>query len=85
MFFPTSTGLLPVHRAGSVFDLSVAELPLVFEASHIVIQLSGPKIHMECWTAKVSPNYHVRFDNAYYSVDQAYLHEEVLIELLLPR
>ena len=26
---------------------------------------------------KVSSDYHVRFDNAYYSVDQAYLHKEV--------
>lgn len=27
----------------------------------------------------MSPDYHVRFDNAYYSVDRAYLHKEVLI------
>ena len=29
--------------------------------------------------AKVSSDYHVRFDNAYYSVDRTYLHKEVLI------
>ena len=34
---------------------------------------------MERRTAKVSSDYHVRFDNAYYSVDRAYLHKEVLI------
>ena len=28
---------------------------------------------------KVSSDYHVRFDNAYYSVDRAYLHKKVLI------
>ena len=38
-----------------------------------------PYEYMERWTAKVSPDYHVRFDNAYYSVDRAYLHKEVLI------
>ena len=27
----------------------------------------------------MSSDYHVRFDNAYYSVDRAYLHREVLI------
>ena len=35
--------------------------------------------YMERRTAKVSSDYHVRFDNAYYSVDRAYLHKEVLI------
>ena len=34
---------------------------------------------MERRTAKVSSDYHIRFDNAYYSVDRAYLHKEVLI------
>ena len=29
--------------------------------------------------AKVSSDFHVRFDNAYYSVDKAYLHKKVLI------
>ena len=38
-----------------------------------------PYEYMERWKAKVSPDYHVRFDNAYYSVDRAYLHKEVLI------
>lgn len=35
--------------------------------------------YMERRVAKVSSDYHVRFDNAYYSVDRAYLHKEVLI------
>ena len=35
--------------------------------------------YMERRTAKVSSDYHIRFDNAYYSVDRAYLHKEVLI------
>jgi hypothetical protein len=38
-----------------------------------------PYEYMERRTAKVSSDYHVRFDNAYYSVDRAYLHKEVLI------
>lgn len=35
--------------------------------------------NMERRTAKVSSDYHIRFDNAYYSVERAYLHKEVLI------
>lgn len=38
-----------------------------------------PYEYMERRIAKVSSDYHVRFDNAYYSVDRAYLHKEVLI------
>lgn len=38
-----------------------------------------PYEYMERRMAKVSSDYHVRFDNAYYSVDKAYLHKEVLI------
>ncbi len=40
---------------------------------------SAPYEYMERRMAKVSSDYHVRFDNAYYSVDRAYLHKEVLI------
>ena len=39
----------------------------------------SPYEYMERRMAKVSSDYHVRFDNAYYSVDRAYLHKEVLI------
>lgn len=35
--------------------------------------------YMERRTAKVSGDFHVRFDNAYYSVDKAYLHKKVTI------
>lgn len=35
--------------------------------------------YMERKTAKVSSDFHVRFDNAYYSVDKAYLHKSVEI------
>lgn len=35
--------------------------------------------YMERRTAKVSSDFHVRFDNAYYSVDRAYLHKNVTI------
>ena len=35
--------------------------------------------YMERKTAKVSSDFHVRFDNAYYSVDKAYLHKNVMI------
>lgn len=40
---------------------------------------SAPYEYMERRLAKVSSDYHVRFDNAYYSVDRTYLHKEVLI------
>ena len=42
-----------------------------------------PSMHyeyMERKTAKVSSDFHVRFDNAYYSVDKAFLHKKVSIE-----
>ena len=42
-----------------------------------------PSMHyeyMERRTAKVSSDFHVRFDNAYYSVDKAYLHKKVSIK-----
>ena len=41
-----------------------------------------PSMHyeyMERKTAKVSSDFHVRFDNAYYSVDKAYLHKSVMV------
>ena len=34
---------------------------------------------MERRMAKVSPDFHVRFDNAYYSVDKAYVHQQVIV------
>lgn len=36
--------------------------------------------YMERKTAKVSADFHVRFDNAYYSVDKAFLHKKVSIK-----
>lgn len=42
-----------------------------------------PSVHyeyMERRTATVSSDFHVRFDNAYYSVDKAYLHKKVSIQ-----
>ena len=44
--------------------------------------LPFPAVHyeyMERRTAKVSGDFHIRFDNAYYSVDKAYLHKSVMI------
>ena len=38
-----------------------------------------PYEYMERKVAKVSSDYHIRFDNAYYSVGREFLHEEVLI------
>ena len=38
-----------------------------------------PYQYMERKKAKVSADFHVRFDNAYYSVDKAYLHKSVLV------
>ena len=40
---------------------------------------SVPYEYTERRIAKVSSDYHVRFDNAYYSVERAYLHKEVII------
>lgn len=40
---------------------------------------STPYHYMERSTAKVSGDFHVRFDNAYYSVDKAFLHKKVVI------
>ena len=40
---------------------------------------SSPYQHMERKTAKVSADFHVRFDNAYYSVDKAFIHKTVMI------
>ena len=37
--------------------------------------------YMERRTATVSSDFHVRFDNAYYSVDKAHLHKKVSIKL----
>ena len=42
-----------------------------------------PSMHyeyMERRTAKVSSDFHIRFDNAYYSVDKAFLHKKVSIK-----
>lgn len=42
-----------------------------------------PSVHYEYTerrTAKVSSGFHVRFDNAYYSVNKAYVHKEVFIK-----
>ena len=42
-----------------------------------------PSMHyeyIERKTAKVSSDFHVRFDNAYYSVDKAFLHKKVSIK-----
>lgn len=40
---------------------------------------STPYQYMERSIAKVSSDFHVRFDNAYYSVDKAFLHKKVVI------
>ena len=40
---------------------------------------TAPYEYMERRTAKVSSDYHIRFDNAYYSVGREYLHKEVLV------
>lgn len=38
-----------------------------------------PYESMERRICKVSSDYHIRFDNAYYSVGREYLHKEVLV------
>ena len=49
------------------------------ERSELLPLPAVPYEYMERRTAKVSADFHVRFDNAYYSVDKAYLHKSVLI------
>ena len=49
------------------------------ERKELIPLPSVPYEYMERRAAKVSSDYHVRFDNAYYSVDRAFLHKEVLI------
>lgn len=49
------------------------------ERQELMALPAEPYEYMERRTAKVAADYHVRFDNAYYSVDRAYLHKEVLI------
>lgn len=50
------------------------------EERHELMPLpSMPYQYMERKTAKVSGDFHVRFDNAYYSVDKAFLHKSVMI------
>lgn len=50
------------------------------EERHELMTLpSVPYEYMERKTAKVSADFHVRFDNAYYSVDKAFLHKTVMI------
>lgn len=41
---------------------------------------SVPYEYMERKEAKVSSDFHVRLDNAYYSVDKAYKHQKVSIK-----
>ena len=50
------------------------------EERHELMPLpSEPYQYLERRTAKVSGDFHVRFDNAYYSVDKTYLHKSVMI------
>ena len=50
------------------------------EEKEVLMPLPSTQYHyMERSTAKVSSDFHVRFDNAYYSVDKAFLHKKVTI------
>ena len=49
------------------------------EKEELMALPDSPYCYMERKTAKVSADFHVRFDNAYYSVDKAYLHKKVVI------
>ena len=58
----------------------VSRYDLWEEERHELMPLpSKPYQYLERRTAKVSGDFHVRFDNAYYSVDKAYLHKSVMI------
>lgn len=50
------------------------------EKSELMPLPSVPYEYMERKEAKVSSDFHVRFDNAYYSVDKAYKHQKVSIK-----
>ncbi len=49
------------------------------ERQELIPLPAAPYEYMERRMAKVSSDYHIRFDNAYYSVDRVYLHKEVLV------
>ena len=50
------------------------------EEQHELLPLpSAHYEYMERRTAKVSGDFHIRFDNAYYNVDKAYLHKSVMV------
>lgn len=50
------------------------------EKSELMSLPAVPYEYMERKEAKVSSDFHVRFDNAYYSVDKAYKHQKVSIK-----
>lgn len=59
---------------------SYSRLDRFLEEKQELLPLPPTQYHyMERKTAKVSSDYHVRFDNAYYSVPKQYLHKQVLI------
>ena len=49
------------------------------EKNELISLPSEPYHFMERKTAKVSNDFHVRFDNAYYSVPKQYIHKQVII------
>ena len=49
------------------------------EKEELMLLPSTQYHYMKRATAKVSSDFHVRFDNAYYSVDKAYLYKKVII------
>lgn len=57
----------------SRYDLWLEEKEELQQLPHSMYQ------YMERKTAKVSADFHVRFDNAYYSVDKSYLHKMVMV------
>ena len=63
----------------AVVALALTVYALMDLSQELMALSAEPYEYMERRTAKVAADYHVRFDNAYYSVDRAYLHKEVLI------
>ena len=75
--------LLRFGTAENHAKIILVELPVLhlLEEQKELMPLPSANYHfMERKTAKVSSDFHVRFDNAYYSVDKAYLHKDVLIK-----
>lgn len=67
-------------NAGNLKGKDYSRLDRYLEERDELLPLPPTQYHyMERKTAKVSSDFHIRFDNAYYSVPKQYLHKQVLV------